>query len=207
MFIQYIMWGGWVIFVIIAVSVIGMAVFVERVIYIYKVRKNAKIIKERVFEKLKSQRIDEAISVCENHPGAAATIIKRALELADKPEETIEKAMEESAKFEVVRLNKYLPILATIVSLSTLLGLLGTVLGIITAGLAMSGDAMSNPGNLIQGIAQALVNTVAGLIVAIPTLISYNFLVSYIDNLLSDIEEIASEVSRSVRRKDELKRW
>jgi biopolymer transport protein ExbB len=124
--------GGWVMIPIILASVLALAVFIERFIKLRKVESNAKIIKEKMKEKLKGLRVDEAIAVCENNEGPAANIIRAGLEVSDKSRDEIETAMEDSAKFEIPKLNRYLPILGTVVSISTLLGLLGTVLGMIT---------------------------------------------------------------------------
>jgi biopolymer transport protein ExbB len=194
MFITYLQQGGWVVYIIVLLSVVALAVFIERMFYLRKVRTNAKIINEKMREKLKALRVDEAIAVCENHTGPASNIIKAGLEHYDKNRDDIERAMEDAAKYEIPKLNKSLPILGTIVSISTLLGLLGTVLGMITSSAVLSTQGMSNPSDLIGGIAQALITTAAGLIVAIPSLVGYNYLVAKIDNIISDIEIITTDL-------------
>ncbi len=207
MFFEYIIMGGWVMIPIILASILSLAVFIERFLKFKKVEANCKIIKEKMREKLKGLRVDEAIAVCENNEGPAANIIRAGLEVADKSRDEIEKAMEDAAKYEIPKLNRYLPLLGTIVSISTLLGLLGTVLGMITSSTVLSTQGMSNPSKLIGGIAQALITTAAGLIVAIPSLIGYNYLVAKIDSIITDIETVTTDLIKLLKKKDDVRRW
>ncbi len=212
MFLTYLQQGGWVMYVILLASVIALAVFIERLFYLRKVTGNAKIVIEKMREKLRGMRVDEAIAVCENHPGPAANIIHAGLMVADQKREVIERSMEDAAKYEIPKLNRHLPVLSTIVSISTLLGLLGTVLGMIVSSSVLSTQGMSDPSKLIGGIAQALITTAAGLIVAIPALIGYNYIVAKIDNIISDIEITTTEIIRLLKQKeftkdDSTSRW
>ena len=206
MFVKYLIQGGWVMLLILLASIIALAVFIERMFYLSKVNKNAHLIQNKMREKLKGLHVDEAIGVCENYPGPASNIIRAGLEVADRNREQIEKAMEDAAKYEIPKLNKNLPVLATVVSVSTLLGLLGTVLGMITSSSVLS-QGMQNPAKLIGGIAQALVTTAGGLIVAIPALIGYNYLVAKIDSILSNIEISTTDTIKLLKKNNELRNW
>lgn len=208
MIISYFQQGGPVMYLILIVSIVGLAVFIERFFYLQKVKKNGKIIMEKMREKLKGLRLDEAIAVCENYPGAASNIIKAGLEVASRSREEIEKAMEDAAKYEIPKLQKNLPVLATVVSISTLLGLLGTVIGMIISSTVLSTQGMSNPSRLIGGIAQALITTAYGLIVAIPSVVAYNYISSKIDNIISEIEISTIEIIKLLKKDMEnLRRW
>ena len=208
MLISYFQQGGPVMYLILLASIVGLAVFIERYFYLQGVKKNAKLIMEKMREKLKGLRLDEAMAVCENYPGAASNIIKAGLEMASKSREEIEKAMEDAAKYEIPKLHKNLPVLATVASISTLLGLLGTVLGMIISASVLSIQGMANPSKLIGGIAQALITTAYGLIVAIPAVIAYNYISSKVDNLIAEIEISTIELIKLLRKDIEgLKRW
>lgn len=207
MFFQYAIEGGWVMLPILIASILALGVFIERLITLRNVSGNARIINEKMREKLKGQRVDEALAVCENHPGPAANIIRVGLLNYTKSREEIERAMEDAAKYELPKLNKNLPILGTIVNVATLLGLLGTVLGMITSSSVLSTQGMGNPSELIGGIAQALVTTAAGLIVAIPALIGYNYLVAKVDGILSDIEVNTTDLIRLLNKNETVRRW
>lgn len=208
MIFSYFQQGGPVMYLILLASIVGLAVFIERWFYLEKVKKNARMINERMKEKLKGLRLDEAIAVCENHPGAASNIIKAGLEVASKSREEIEKAMEDAAKFEIPKLQKNLPVLGTIVSISTLLGLLGTVLGMIISSSVLATKGMSDPAKLIGGIAQALITTAYGLIVAIPAVVGYNYLNAKIDDIINEIEISTIELIKLLKKDVEtFKKW
>jgi biopolymer transport protein ExbB len=192
--LEYFQQGGPVMYFILLVSIIGLAVFIERVLFFRQVRQNAKIIQEKMREKLKGHRIDEAIAVCENYPGLAANIIRAGLTQYNKSREEIEKAMDDAAVYELPKLHRNIPVLATVTSVATLLGLLGTVLGMIISSTVLSTQGMNNPSKLIGGIAQALITTAYGLIVAIPAQVAYNYIVAQVENIISDIEISTTEL-------------
>ncbi len=207
MLISYFQQGGPVMYFILLASIMGLSVFIERFIYLERVRKNGKIVMERIREKLKGLRLDEAIAVCENHPGPASNIIKAGLEASPKPREDIERSMEDAAKYEIPKLQKNMPVLSTVVSISTLLGLLGTVIGMILSCTVLAKQGTSNPSQLIAGIAQALISTAFGLCVAIPAVVAYNFLQTKIDNIITDIEISTTDLIKLLKKDDGLKKW
>jgi len=197
--VSYILQGGWVMLLIILSSIVALAVFVERLFYLHGVAKNANILRKEMQERFRGLKIGEAISICENYPGAASNIIRAGLNMASRSREEMERSMDDSAKYEIPKLNKHLPILATIVNIATLLGLLGTVLGMITSTTVLASQGLGNPQDLIGGIAQALVTTAAGLIVSIPALISYNYLTTKVDNIIVEIETTAIDLVKVLK--------
>ncbi|MGL4561812.1 MAG: MotA/TolQ/ExbB proton channel family protein, partial [Brevinema sp.] len=168
----YLLQGGWVMVAIILSSIIALAVFVERSFYLYSVSRNAAVLRKEMQERFRGLKIGEAISICDNHPGSASNIIRSGLSMATRSREEMEKAMDDIAKLEIPKLTKNLAILGTIVNVSMLLGLLGTVLGMISSTTVLANQGLGNPQDLIAGIAKALVTTAGGLIVAIPSLIA-----------------------------------
>ncbi len=195
---EYLLQGGWVMFAILLSSIIGLAVFFERLFYLHSVTQNVAIITQEMHEKFRGIKISDAISICNSHPGTASNIIKAGLN-ASRSREEMEKSMEDIARYELPKLNKNLPILATIINISTLLGLLGTVLGMITSTSVLAAQGLNNPQDLIGGIAQALVTTAAGLIVSIPALIAYNYLSTRIDHIIIDIEAGAIDLIKIIK--------
>ncbi|MGL5722307.1 MAG: MotA/TolQ/ExbB proton channel family protein [Brevinema sp.] len=196
---SYIMQGGWVMVPIIASSIIALAVFLERFFFLMSVSRNASIIRKEI-ERIQGLNITEAIGVCTGHPGVASNIIRSGLNAAGaRRRDEIERAMDDAARFELPRLNKNLPILATIVNIATMLGLLGTVLGMITSTAVLASQGLGNAAELIGGISQALITTAAGLIVSIPAQVAYNYLVAKIDNIIIDIENTALELLKVLK--------
>lgn len=195
---DYLLQGGWVMLAILISSIIGLAVFFERLFYLHSVIKNATTIKQEMQDKFRGIKISEAVDICNALPGTASNIIKAGL-LASRSREEMEKSMEDVARYELPKLSKHLPILATIINISTLLGLLGTVLGMITSTSVLAAQGLNNPQDLIGGIAQALVTTAAGLIVSIPALVAYNFLSTRIDTIILSIESSATELIKVIK--------
>lgn len=197
--VSIIMQGGWVMIPIALSSVVGLAVFLERLFFFHSVGKNAAIIKKEM-ELFHGLKLGEAASICSKYPGAASNIIKAGLMAASsRHRDEIERAMEDAARFELPRLNKGLPILATVVNIATLLGLLGTVLGMISSTSVLASQGLGNPADLIRGISEALVTTAAGLIIAIPGQIAYNYLVAKSDTLIIEIEATATNLIRVLK--------
>ncbi|MGL4562268.1 MAG: MotA/TolQ/ExbB proton channel family protein [Brevinema sp.] len=195
----YLLQGGWVMVAIILSSIIALAVFVERSFYLYSVSRNAAVLRREMQERFRGLKIGEAISICDNHPGSASNIIRSGLSMATRSREEMEKAMDDIAKLEIPKLTKNLAILGTIVNVSMLLGLLGTVLGMISSTTVLANQGLGNPQDLIAGIAKALVTTAGGLIVAIPSLIAYNYLTTKVDTIITEIENTALDLVRVLK--------
>ncbi len=140
----------------------------------------------------------EAIDLCDRTPGPIAHILKAGMMKHDRSRQEIKEAMEDASLYEVPRLEKRLNALATISHISPLLGLLGTVTGMVRCFQVIQSKSSSlhpvSPGDLAGGIWEALITTVAGLIVAIPTFVAYHYLVSRVNNFVLDMERSATEL-------------
>ena len=115
----------------------------------------------------------------------------------------MEEAMETAGLNEVPRLEQYLPILHTIGSVATLLGFTGTVLGMISAFNAIAQAGVSSPSIVANGIAEALTTTATGLLIAIPTLVFYNYLSHRVDRFVLQIEKTSTELVYLLYRRGE----
>jgi biopolymer transport protein ExbB len=190
--------GGPLMFLIILCSVIALAVFLERMLYLYRSRINTEEFMESIAETLKRNKIMEAMDRCNATPGPIAQILKAGILKHDRSRVEIKEAIEDAGLHEVPRLEKNLGVLATIAHVSPLLGLLGTVTGMVHSFQVIEQKAVSlmpvNPGDLAGGIWEALITTVAGLSVAIPTYVAYNFLVSKVDGFVLEMEKSATDL-------------
>jgi len=190
--------GGPLMILIILCSVVAFAVVVERIISLRKAQINTAEFMERISEKLKRNKINDAVDMCNAMPGPIAQILKSGILKHDRPRTEIKEAIEEAGLHEVPRLEKNLGALATIAHISPLLGLLGTVTGMVRSFQVIEQKAGAlmpvNPGDLAGGIWESLVTTVAGLAVAIPTYVAYNFLVSKVDGFVLEMEKSATDV-------------
>ncbi len=183
--------GGIWMWTICFVSVCCLALLVERIYYIFfKFNTNAKQFMDTVQRHIVSNNIDAAIQVC-NAAGTAAVaqVIKAGLARANKSELEIQNAIEE-AQLEVTPLvTRFMPALASLANIATLLGLLGTIIGLIDAFAALEQAAPDErQEKLSAGIAIAMNTTAFGLIVAIPTLTIHTVLSAFAKKILDDIE-------------------
>jgi biopolymer transport protein ExbB len=190
--------GGPVMYLIITLSVIAFGIIIERIYSFNKARIDSQKFMDEIIKHLKRNKIIEAIEMCNQTPGPIAHIIKAGILKHDRSKPEIKEAIDEAASLEIPRLEKHLPILATIAHITPLLGLLGTVSGMIKAFQIIQSKALTmtpvNPGDLSGGIWEALLATLAGLAVAIPTYVAYNYLVNHVDTLVYDMEKAATDL-------------
>ncbi len=173
---------------IILCSVIALAVFLERLWVLRRKKVIPSQLIENVEETLRKRKIDEAIAICEKDRSSIAKIFLSGLKNSGKGMWLVKEAIEERGGREGVMLEKRVGLLSTISNLAPLLGLLGTVSGMIKTFKFISQSGV-NPGLLAGGIAEALITTAAGLCVAIPVLVCYRILKDKADSLIFEMEE------------------
>lgn len=190
--------GGPMMYPIIIASILAFGVVLERVYHLNKARIDAGKFMDGIINVLKRNKIIEAIEICNSTPGPIAHIVKAGILKHDRSKPEIREAVEEAARLEIPRMEKHLPVLATIAHVAPLLGLVGTVTGMIKSFQVIQQKAAAmvpvNPGDLAGGIWEALLATLAGLAVAIPTYVAYNYLVSQVDNLVYDMETSVTDL-------------
>lgn len=200
--------GGPVLVAIILVSIYAVYLFTERLLKLSKERVDADSLMLKVNAAVRERDLETALEACEAHGGPVARVLSAALVRLPYGRSAVEAAFQEASLQEEQRLSRGLRPLATIAQTAPLLGLLGTVTGMIIAFAEISQQGTGNPAALADGIGQALVTTAAGLIVAIPTLIGQNYLASRVDAILIEIdrrrEELMGNVAQVVaaRRED-----
>ncbi|MDD5174345.1 MAG: MotA/TolQ/ExbB proton channel family protein [Candidatus Omnitrophota bacterium] len=190
--------GGPVMYLIIILSIISLGVIIERIYNLNRARIDSQKFMDEIISSLKRNKIIESIEMCNKTPGPIAHIIKAGILKHDRSKSEIKEAIDEAAQLEIPRMEKHLPILATIAHIAPLLGLLGTVSGMIKAFQVIQDKAATmtpvNPGDLAAGIWESLLATLAGLLVAIPTYVAYNYLVNQVDSLAYDMERSATDL-------------
>jgi len=180
--------GGVFMYPIILCSVIALAIFIDR---LWALRRNRVIPPEfisEIEERVKKDKIPEAVYLCENDGSSIAKIFLAGLKNLGKGMWLVKEAIEDRGGREGLILEKYLGLLSTIANLSTLLGLLGTVSGMMKIFKVIS-QAGQNPALLAGGIAEALITTFTGLCVAIPVMALHRILKDKAESLIFDMEE------------------
>lgn len=183
--------GGPIMVPLAALSVLGVAVTIEKIIAL----RNSRVIQSEVVACIESLRtpadIPMAIKLCERFTTPFANIVRVGLEESHEPLPIVRQVMEDTGRREVKRLERYLVVLETVAAASPLLGLLGTVLGMIDVFSVISIAGVGQAGLLSGGIAQALITTAFGLVIGIPALIAYNLLDSRVETLVIRIDTYA----------------
>jgi len=195
---QLFLKGGPIMWPILLCSVVALAIILEKFWYLYKIKINTQGFLSNILNKMKHHQIKEALQICDNTKSPISNILKAGILKYDRTRAQIKEAIEDASLYEVPRLEKNLSALATIAHVSPLLGLLGTVAGMVKCFYTIQIRATSlqpvSPGDLAGGIWEALLTTAAGLIVAIPTFVAYNYLVSRINSFILDMEKASTEL-------------
>ena len=187
--------GGWMMWVILAISVVALAMTLERVINLnLRSRLNVSTFVTKIKMLIDNKQYAEAIEACNiktNHP--LPHVLRAGLSKADRREKEIERAMEEEMLRALPRLQRSLGLMALLGNSSTLLGLLGTIFGLIRAFSSVSAaSASARQQVLAEGISMAMYTTAFGLIVAVPILFAHQFISSRSERILIQVEEGAS---------------
>lgn len=183
--------GGIVMYPILLCSVLALAITTERLFSLKKKRVIHPEILQEIRKYWYSKEIDKAITICQNTDIAMSRILKAGLLRFNYGILEIERAIEGAGNHEATLLTANLRGLGVIANLAPLLGLLGTVTGMIKAFGAIAEKGTGNPAIVASGIAEALITTAAGLIVGIPALTVYYYLKGKVDRLVFDMEEIS----------------
>lgn len=187
--------GGVVMWPIFICSIIALAIALERFYTLRHIAVVAREFLDLVRGALRENRIQEALQTCDATHAPIARVVKAGLVKHNRSKDDIREAIEDSGRLEVPRLERYLAGLGTCAQVAPLLGLLGTVQGMIKCFAAIeSSKGMVNPSDLAEGIGNALITTFAGLVVGIPALVAYNYFVSRVDTMIVEMEVGASEV-------------
>ena len=195
---QIFLAGGPIMWPILLCSIFALTVVIEKFWYLNKVKIDSRQFLDGILDKIKRHEIKEALTTCDNTKSPIANILKSGILKYDRPRPQIKEAIEDAALYEVPKLEKNLSVLATLAHISPLLGLLGTVTGMVRCFQTIQAKATSfhpvSPGDLAGGIWEALLTTVIGLAVAIPTFVAYNYLVNRVNSFILELEKASTEL-------------
>lgn len=186
--------GGPIMIPIALLSIVAIYIFIERYIIIMKASKEDANFMNNIRDFMLSGRLDSALSLCKNNSSPIARMIEKGLNRLGRPLSDIHTAIENVGSLEVAKLEKNLTVVATVAGAAPMLGFLGTVTGMVTAfyDMSMAGNNIDIQ-LLSSGIYQAMVTTVAGLIVGIMAYLCYNILVARVQKVVFILEARATE--------------
>jgi len=181
--------GGWLMLPIIACSVVAVAIVLERLWTLQEKRVLPANVANQVADWLQQNQLDVQHVQQLHQSSPLGQVLAAGLAYRHAPRDVLKEVVEDSGRHAVHDLERYLGALGTIAAISPLLGLLGTVSGMIRAFTAITTEGVGNPTVLAGGISEALITTAAGLAVAIPALIAYRYLRGRVDGLVIKIEK------------------
>jgi biopolymer transport protein ExbB len=187
--------GGWLMWPILICSMVGTVLFFERVFHLHRAQIKQDDFLNGIYTIVNRGNTAEAVSICDQTPGPVAHIVRTGLLHADEKPEELKQTIAKAGLGEIPRLEKNLGGLLTIAQITPLLGLMGTVVGLIEVFIGMEQNApLAEISDLSGGIWMALVTTAFGLCVSIPAFSGYNFLLSRVERITLNMEYSAAEV-------------
>lgn len=176
-------------------SILGLGVIFDRFFILHKAKINVPLFMVRIRTFLKRKDVDGAVNYCLEEKSPIANIVRKGLKKYKYGHSRVKESIENAGTEEISKLEKGLSILASVSGIAPLLGFLGTVTGMISAFMTIENlHGTANPADLAGGIWEALVTTAFGLMVGIPALAFYNYFLSKIKKLVSDMESVANDV-------------
>ncbi|MDD5653669.1 MAG: MotA/TolQ/ExbB proton channel family protein [Candidatus Omnitrophica bacterium] len=192
---QLVRTGGFTMVILLLCSVVSLAIIIERCIYYHR-RSRIKRVEflRDIRQELEKGNMKKAIEICKNTDAPFASVVNSGLNLSGHSEVVISNTMEREVAIQTVKLERLTSVVGTIGSTAVYIGLFGTVLGIVRAFRDISLTGAGGISVVISGISEALACTAAGLSVAVPAVIAYNYFIKKVDNFITDMELAASEI-------------
>jgi len=193
-FVDYFLAGGWAMWPILFLAIMGLAYIIWKLIALNYAKINVVRFIDKVVPLIQQKKVKEAVEFCQKERGPVAAIIYAGLLKADKGISAVEKSIENAGVIEMSYLEKGMIALTTVITLGPMLGFLGTVVGMVAAFDAIAKAGEVEPTIVADGIKIALITTVGGLVVAIPVQFFYNIFTTQIDGLVIDMQRASEKV-------------
>ncbi|RPJ79804.1 MAG: MotA/TolQ/ExbB proton channel family protein [Acidobacteria bacterium] len=195
---SYFAKGGPIMWPLLVLSILAVVVVVWRWLALRAATRNSEAFMASLRERLVARDPTGAVTACEAHPGSVGNIVKAGLLRLERPRDEIELALQDESAHELMVLERGLPVLATVAMIAPLLGFLGTVTGMINSFDALAAVGLNNPAAVASGISEALITTAAGLMIAIPVQMAYNYFVVRVNGSVREMESAANLVLEAI---------
>ncbi|HOW28087.1 MAG TPA: MotA/TolQ/ExbB proton channel family protein [Elusimicrobiota bacterium] len=182
--------GEWIIFILIASSILALAVCIERFIVLRREKKNLSALRDRVAPLLSDGKLDDVRVAVKEHPGSASRILYSGLVHASQGLGAVEEQMASTVMLERNQLETRLLVLGTLGNNTPFIGLLGTVMGVIKAFHDLAREGSAGPEVVMQGLSEALIATAVGLFVAIPCVIAFNYFQKQVRDIKTETDAL-----------------
>ena len=193
--------GGWLMLPIILCGIIAMGIILERFWTLQQKRVIPEDLTSKVWGWVKKEQLDQKQIQTLHQGSALGQILAAGLTNRDRDRTILKDAIEDTGRHVVHELERYLESLGTVAAVSPLLGLLGTVIGMVQVFTEITTQGVGNPAALAGGISKALITTAAGLTVAIPALVGYRYYRTRVDTLVVEMEKEAIKLVEALHRR------
>lgn len=191
--------GGWLMLPILLSSIIAAGIIAERLWFLQRDRVIPAQLVTQVRQRINADQIDSSFIDALRDSSPLGRVLAAGLANRFQPREVVKESIEDTGRHVVHELERYLNSLGTIAAIAPLLGLLGTVIGMVKVFAAITVHGVGNPGVLAGGISEALITTAAGLSVAIPALIGYRYLRGRVEELVVFMEQEAMQLIEALQ--------
>ena len=201
--LHYLEVGGSILWILVIISIGAFAVVLERIVFFARNEKNVgNNFRDEILSLVANKKIDEAIALCDTKKSCVASAVKKFLQKAPRgiDVQDYEFILKEITIKETSPYESRLNLLASVISISPMLGLLGTVTGMIRAFTNISKYGTGDAAIVADGIAEALLTTAAGLMIAIPVIVVYNYLNRRLEKMENEIDDVVTNIINIFRR-------
>ena len=201
--LHYLEVGGPILWILVIISIGAFAVVLERIVFFARNEKNVgSNFRDEILSLVANRKIDEAIALCDTKKSCVASAVKKFLQKAPRgiDVQDYEFILKEITIKETSPYESRLNLLASVISISPMLGLLGTVTGMIRAFTNISKYGTGDAAIVADGIAEALLTTAAGLMIAIPVIVVYNYLNRRLEKMENEIDDVVTNIINIFRR-------
>ena len=183
-------YGGWIMIILALLFAWAVYIFIERMVVLKSATREDRSFMDRIRDYIHEGKIDSAVNLCKDTDTPASRMVEKGISRIGRPMQDVQVAIENVGNLEVGKLEKGLVIMATIAAGAPMLGFLGTVLGMVQTfyNMAQNASGIIEMSALSEGMYQAMVTTIGGLIVGILAMFAYNFLVARIDHVVRGLE-------------------
>lgn len=192
--------GGLLVYPLILLLLAALAIIVYKGMQLRRQSVISPAVVERVEQFVLDNKVTEATAYCKQNSTPMSRVLMAGILNYEKTEGELKETLEEAGRQEIPAIRSWLPALGTIASVAPLLGLLGTVIGMIEVFSTLAQDTTVNAGMLAGGISEALVTTAFGMVIAMPALAAYNYFVAKVQTLIIDMEKISLHMVAVLKR-------
>jgi biopolymer transport protein ExbB len=191
---EFILRGGFMMFPLLLSALVALTVIIERLYVLLKVYRTEPEFISQVFKQVRNHDLNDASLACEKLKTPITSVLQAGIEHFDNPLSEMELSMKNQAEAWVPLLEKRIEIIDTVITAAPLMGLLGTITGMMASFEVLSEKGVNEPNAITGGVAEALIATATGLVIALFCLLAYNYLTAKVKIAIYDLESVASRL-------------